>query len=314
MARKEQILKMFPKELRAVLEQVSLDFEGLQELRLRAERPLFLLWRGEEYLVDGAGRVCGTKKLPSSGFKPLFVSGKELRDTVEFMGSFSLYAAEEELRRGFFTIQGGHRIGVAGRTVEEKGEVRLMKQISFLNVRVAHEMKGCADGIMGRICGENGEFLSTLIVSPPGRGKTTLLRDMVRQISDSGMNVGVVDERSELGACYQGIPQNDLGARTDVLDGCPKSRGMMMLVRSMSPSVIAVDELGGEEDVRAAEYVLNCGCGLAATVHGASPTQVRRRPDMEKLMKSGAFKRLILLDGRKTGQICGVFDEGGKPV
>ena len=145
------------------------------------------------------------------------------------MGGFSLYAAEEELRQGFFTVRGGHRIGVAGRVILKDRQITGLKAASFLNVRVAHEIKGCADQVLPFLY-VNGKFVSTLIVSPPGCGKTTLLRDLIRQVSDgssqkagkcsfAGVNVGVADERSELGACYQGVPQNDLGMRTDVLDG-----------------------------------------------------------------------------------------------
>ena len=163
--------------------------------------------------------------------------------------------------------------------------------------------------------------MSTLILSPPGCGKTTLLRDLIRQVSDgscdhvtgevfSGVTVGVADERSELGACYQGIPQNDLGMRTDVLDGCPKSEGMLMLIRSMAPAVVAVDEIGGKEDIRAVEYVQNCGCVLAATAHGASLEEVRERPGFRELLAEKTFKRLVFLSSRREqrGMVEAIYD------
>lgn len=327
MAVREQILKIFPLEIRRVLERMPVDFEKVQELRLRTGRPLMILAGGREFAVTGEGKLWETDlgRCDSGPGSSFFIPGPaQMREMAEFMGSFSLYAAEEELRQGFLTVQGGHRIGVAGRTVVKDQDIRLMKSISFINVRVAHQVKGCADPVLRFLYDREGHFLNTLIISPPQSGKTTLLRDLIRQLSDGhalaegnkwipGMNVGVVDERSELGACYQGIPQNDLGMRTDVLDCCPKTQGMMMLVRSMSPKVIAVDEIGSAEDVNAMEYAGNCGCGMAATVHGFGVGEIAEKPAVGRLIKSSFFKRLIVLDGkREPGHVEGVYDEKGK--
>lgn len=316
MTGKEQVLQIFPKDIRARLKGLPVEFEKLQEVRLRAGRPLMILWDNREYGVTEEGRL-------TEGGQELFcVTPQQIRETVEFMSSFSLYAAEEELRQGFLTIQGGHRIGVAGRIVTQGKEVRLLKFISFLNVRIAHERKGCADGLMDLLYSPDRHFLNTLIISPPRCGKTTLLRDIIRQVSNGrpgkdslpGLNVGVVDERSELAACYQGVPQNDLGLRTDVLDCCPKSQGMMMLVRTMAPDVIAVDEVGGREDTEAIEYAGNCGCALAATVHGGSLEEILCKPGIGRLVKEGFFKRIILLDQRQAGRIQQIYGERLKPL
>ena len=164
---------------------------------------------------------------------------------------------------------------------------------------------------------EKGEFLHTLILSPPRSGKTTLLRDMIRQISDGtgfngGLTVGVVDERSEIGACYQGEPQNELGIRTDILDCCPKALGMMMMIRTMSPQVIAVDEIGSREDLAAMEYVMNCGCKLIATVHGNSIDDIRQKPVLRRLVQERWFERYVLLSGRgKPGNVEEIYDARG---
>lgn len=231
MAKREEILKIFPRELRTILGQVPVDFRDVQEIRLRTGMPLMMICGNREYLVtrDGSLRQ-DTGNMDREMF--LAATQAQMKETVEYMGSFSLYAAEEELRQGFLTIQGGHRIGVAGRTLVQGQDIRLMKFISFINIRVAHQVPGCADGVMDFLY--DGKFLNTLVISPPRCGKTTLLRDMIRQVSDGwvrrsggrvpGVSVGVVDERSELAACYQGVPQNDLGMRTDVLDCCPKAR------------------------------------------------------------------------------------------
>ncbi|MCC8027196.1 MAG: stage III sporulation protein AA [Clostridium sp.] len=336
MERKEEILKIFPRELRSLLGQVAGNFDEVQEIRLRTGQPLMMIIGDKEYLVrrdggleagDRFGMEGGNRQGRGGGScdreRFYLVKQGQMKETVEYMGNFSLYAAEEELRQGFLTIQGGHRIGVAGRTLAQGQDIRLMKFISFINVRVAHEIIGCADGIMDYLYSDiSGEFLNTLIISPPRCGKTTLLRDIIRQVSCGrqqgcagtsrkegggnsgrwipGMSVGVVDERSELGACYQGVPQNDLGPRTDVLDCCPKSQGMMMLVRTMAPRVIAVDEIGSREDVEAIGYAKNCGCSLAATVHGSSLEDIQQKPALRELLAQMTFERLILL-GREKG-------------
>ena len=160
----------------------------------------------------------------------------------------------------------------------------------------------------------------TLIISPPRCGKTTLLRDLIRQISDGnkwvkGCTVGVVDERSELAGCYRGIPQNQMGMRTDVLDGCPKADGMLMLVRSMSPQVVAVDEIGAPEDVEAIKYAMHCGCKMIATVHGETLDEIQRKPLFEQLIKEQCFDRYIVLKNEKqVGELAGIYDTQGRQI
>ena len=325
MAGEEQIFKIFPRGIRERLERSGADPGAIQELRLRAGRPLMVLCGGRELALTVGGRLepAGEGRRAQGLF---IVEKGMIEETVELMGRFSLYAAQEELRQGFLTIRGGHRVGVAGRVLAENGQIRVMRSISFLNVRVAHEKKGCADRVMEFLYSENGRFLNTLIISPPRCGKTTLLRDIIRQASDGcragasgrwfpGISVGVVEERSELGACYEGQPQNDLGCRTDVLDCCPKSQGMMMLVRSMSPELIAVDEIGGEEEARAIEYAGNCGCSLAATAHGESMEEIKGKAGLGRLVKQGFFKRFILLSrGGQAGRVEGIYDGAGKAL
>lgn len=235
---------------------------------------------------------------------------------MEYIGNYSLYAFEDEIRQGFITIQGGHRVGIAGKTVIEAEHVKNIKHISFINIRLSHQVKGCADKIIPYITMQEHVF-HTLIISPPRCGKTTLLRDIIRQLSDgnksrSGMTVGVVDERSEIGACYMGVPQNDLGIRTDILDCCPKADGMLMLIRSMSPEVIAVDEIGQREDLDAIEYVINCGCRLVATVHGSCIDDVKQKPVLGRMVKEKMFERYIILNNRVgIGNVEEIYDDRG---
>ncbi len=310
MKEKDEFIKIFSMNIRTILSKICADFGQVQEIRLRVGRPMMLTYRGREYFVTEGGEL---KNSETSGY---IVSKKELLETMEYIANYSMYAYEEELRQGFLTIQGGHRVGVAGRIIMDGERVRNVKYISFLNVRLSHQVKGCADPVIPYVVKE-GEVCHTLIISPPRCGKTTLLRDLIRQISNggkycSGKTVGVVDERSEIGGAYLGVPQNDLGMRTDLLDCCPKAAGMMMLVRSMSPRVIAVDEIGDYEDIHAIETVVNCGCKLIATVHGCDMEDIRRKPLLQKLVKERVFERYIVLHNQGgVGSVREIMDERG---
>lgn len=182
------------------------------------------------------------------------------------MSDYSLYAFNEELKNGFITLPGGHRVGICGQAVCDKGEVKHIKNISSMNFRLACQHIGIADELAAHLI-RSGGIYSTLILSPAGCGKTTLLRDIVRNISDSGITVSVIDERSEIAACYKGIPQNDVGDCTDVMDMIPKSKGIMMMLRAMSPRVIAVDEINRNEDIAAIRSARSCGAALLCTMH-----------------------------------------------
>ncbi|MBE5987713.1 MAG: stage III sporulation protein AA [Paenibacillaceae bacterium] len=309
--RKDELINLFSKNVREILNKVALNFDEVQEIRLRVAAPLMLVYRNEEYYLTGSGNI--SKKLEEA----YHITKNELKETMEYMSNYSLYAFEEELKQGFLTVQGGHRIGIAGKTILDESGIKTMKYISFINIRLSHQVKGCASPILPFVYKNQREVCHTLIISPPRCGKTTLLRDLIRQISDgsrefAGMNVGVVDERSEIGACYQGAPQNDLGIRTDILDCCPKAKGMMMLIRTMSPRVIAVDEVGSREDLDAIEYVMNCGCKLIATVHGSSIEDLRQKPVLRTLLEERIFERYIVLNNLgRIGNIDQIFDSRG---
>ena len=308
--KQEEIAKLFPAHIRQALLAAHFDMDQVYEIRLRVNAPLIVIYQGQEYFLTREGEF---SREESQG---CFVRAEDLKETMEYVSSYSMYAFEEEIRQGFITIQGGHRVGIAGKTVLEGDRIKSVKYISYMNLRLSHQIKGCASPILPYII-KNGRICHTLIISPPRCGKTTLLRDLIRQVSTGssympGVSVGVVDERSEIGGSYQGIPQNDLGIRTDVLDCCPKAEGMMMLIRSMSPEVVAVDELGDYEDIHAIESVIHCGCKLFATVHGSSVEDIKRKPLMQRLVRERIFERYIVLHHQdRAGRVKAIFDERG---
>ncbi len=298
-----ELYKIFPAKLREKISRNDLIAEGYTEVRLRCNGPVILLKGREEYFLHSNGGICREAQ------NAYIVSVNEIREMVEYVSNFSVYAYEEELRQGFLTIQGGHRVGICGKVVLSEGKIKTIRNISFLNVRLAREKKGCAESILPYLF-EGDRLCHTLIVSPPGCGKTTLLRDIIRCVSEGGCKVAVIDERSELAACYHGVPQNNLGPRTDVLDGCPKTLGMELMLRSMSPEVIAVDELGGEREIEMIEKSMYCGCSILATAHGEGSRQWFEKERAEKRrIPAGLFERYVFLKpGGQPGRIEAVYD------
>ena len=306
----QDITKLFPAQIRKALGQALFDRNKIYEIRLRVNAPLIVIYQGKEYFLTLEG------ELTREEAKAYHVQTEDLKEMLEYISGYSLYAFEEEIRQGFLTIVGGHRVGIAGKTILDGNKIKSLKYISYINLRLSHQIKGCASPILPYII-KNRQICHTLIISPPRCGKTTLLRDLIRQVSNGnrympGVSVGVVDERSEIACSYQGIPQNDLGIRTDVLDCCQKAEGMMMLIRSMSPEVVAVDELGDYEDIHAIESVIHCGCKLFATVHGSSIEDIKRKPLLQRLMQEKVFERYIVLYKKDcAGQIKAIYDERG---
>lgn len=313
MKKKDELIRIFSIRLRTALAQLALDFSKMQEIRLRINAPLLVVWDGKEFVITKEGRTTG---IVSEG---MVVTKEDIKETIEYVANYSLYAFEDEIKQGFITIQGGHRVGIAGKTIIEKDEIRTIKYISCINVRISHEIKGCADKVLPFLI-TDGEINHSLIISPPRCGKTTLLRDLIRQISNgttliAGKTIGVVDERSEIGGAYLGIPQNDIGIRTDILDCCPKVQGMMMLIRSMAPDVIAIDEIGKLEDVHAMESAIYCGCKIIATVHGNSMEDIKSKPLFKKLVEEKLFDKYIVLHNQhQTGSIQGIYDKEGEKI
>lgn len=287
-------------EIKNVLIPVLRREGELEEIRLRIGKPLLVKRHAGEAFVTKEGILTTNRK------EAYMVEERTLKENLQRLCKDSLFAYEDELKQGYISIPGGHRVGLTGQIVQnEDGSVRTMKYINGMNIRISHEIKGVADKMLPFLY-ENGRVKNTLLISPPGAGKTTMLRDIVRQVSDGnaygkGICVGVVDERSEIAGCYRGIAQNDVGIRTDVLDACPKVYGMMMLLRSMAPSMIAIDELGGVEDVQALRKASACGAGLLATIHGEDVEDLRKKPYLRELLDMGLFSCYLVLKKFASG-------------
>ena len=266
--------------------------EELQEIRIRCNRPIILKLRNIEIVIE------------------YDVNETEIMQTLERLCNNSIYAYKNQICEGFITVKGGHRVGISGTTIIENGKIINMKYITSLNFRIARQKIGCSNNVIENLINTTtNSIYNTLIISPPGCGKTTLLRDIVRNISNGisslkfkGLTVGVVDERGEIAAMYKGIPQNDVGTRTDIIDNMPKAEAMRILVRSMSPNVIACDEIGSMEDINAIDYAMCSGVKGIFTAHGKDLEEVSKNPELSKLLNKNIFERIILLNSQMRGE------------
>lgn len=277
-----QAIRILPPRLRECAAGLSEEKQiQAEEIRLRVGYPMaVVLPEGERLLSEKS------------------VQQSDLERLVELASGASVHTVLEQLRQGYLTIEGGHRVGLCGSVVLQDGSVHRLTNFSSANIRIARQMTGVAHFVLDRLW-DGGTLSSTLILAPPGMGKTTLLRDLIRVISegDGGLSlrVAVVDERGELAASRCGIPQLNMGRQTDVLDGCPKAQGLMMLLRSMNPQVLAMDEITSPEDIRAMQTAVGCGVILLATAHGTGLEDLNLRTLYQPLLKDRLFQRLVLI-------------------
>ncbi len=285
----EELIRYFPINiynlLNTTIKQNNKIEEELQEIRIRCNRPIILRLRNMEILIE------------------YNISQKEILQTIEKLCENSIYAYKNQICEGFITVKGGHRVGITGSAVIENGKIINIKYITSLNFRIAREVIGCSRKILGQVIDvKENTINNTLIVSPPGKGKTTILRDLIRNISNGveelgfrGKNCSIVDERGEIAAMYQGVPQNDVGIRTDVIENISKAKGMKMLIRSMAPEVIACDEIGSKEDVEAIKEALISGVKGIFTMHGKTLEDIKKNKGINELIENKQIEKIIFI-------------------
>lgn len=289
------ILRYFPDNIRVVLENEINNNLVIEEIRIRNSKPIILKLNNSEKIIN------------------YIVQTEDVLKILQSICENSIYSYQNQICEGFITIKGGHRIGITGSAVIENNKVKNINYISNLNFRIARQIIGCSNNIIKEIINqEENTIYNTLIVSPPGAGKTTLLRDIIRNLSNgteeiTGKNIGVVDERGEIAAMYKGIPQNDLGIRTDIIENIKKSVGMKMLIRSMAPEIIVADEIGSKEDVQEINYAVCSGIKGIFTAHGNSLEDLKLNPAIAELIDKNIFERLLFLDKNNKGKVNKIY-------
>ncbi|NLL31345.1 MAG: stage III sporulation protein AA [Clostridiales bacterium] len=298
--RYEEILKVLPQNISKLIKDILLE-KQVQEIRIKIDKPIIInLAKGEILL-------------------PYVVKEEDMKQILVKISNYSLYAYEEEIKQGYITIRGGHRIGIAGECVLVKGEIRTIRNISSINIRICREVIGCSNELMKYIS-YNDRVYNTLIVSPPKCGKTTILRDIARNISEGmpiiglrGKKVSIIDERSEIAACYNGVPQLNIGVRSDVLDNCLKREGMIMAIRSLSPDILICDEIGTKGDIEALNMAFNSGVNVVVTIHGYNIEDIYNRNIFKDLLDNKILERIVILSNRnKVGNIEKIYSVGIK--
>ncbi|MBO3387238.1 stage III sporulation protein AA [Clostridium perfringens] len=292
----KEIFAVLPEKINSCLKDKS-NLNKLQEIRVKVGKPLNIVLDNTETIFN------------------YVITREDIKAIIQKISNYSLYAFEEDIRQGYITIQGGHRVGLAGQCVIEDNSIKTIRNITSLNIRVCREIVGCSNSLMNSLV-ENNRVNNTLIISPPKCGKTTLLRDITRNISNGisqidfkGKRTVVIDERSEIAACYNGIPQMNVGMRTDVYDNCIKSEGMMMAVRGLSPEVIICDEIGTYKDMEGLMMAYNSGVSIIATLHGRNVEELYRRPVFREIVENNIINKVVVLSGKKgIGTIEGIYN------
>lgn len=306
----QMIMDMLPYEIKTACKVQPEVMEILTEIHFRVNQPIICNAKNVEYFIDKNYRFVYSRECKVE--ECFRATKKMIEDFLAIVTKHSLYAYQKQLSEGYLCIQGGNRLGVLGDMAVYKDSGCWFRHISFLALRLSHEVIGCSETLYRELSQSDGEIRGNiLLLSPPGKGKTTMLRDMSRKMSDGGRKVVIIDERGELAACYEGIPQLYVGQRTSVLTGCSKEIGMEMAVRSMSPEILVIDELGSENEVKSIMFALHSGCRVLCTMHGKDIQDVKEKGLLDG---EGIFHNIVLLkqrDGefgyvilKKAGEMC----------
>ena len=270
----QTILRVLPREVAS-----TIDADKIEEIRIRANRNIILKYIDREEVSK------------------YITSTREILSMLQVFCDNSIYSYQNQICNGFITLVGGHRVGITGNVAMRDGQISNINYVSSLNIRIAKEILGASDEIIKSVM-ENGRINNTLIMSPPGCGKTTVLRDLIRNLSNSGYTISLIDERGEIAAMYKGVPQNDVGLRTDVIDNVTKSLGMKMAVRTMAPQIIATDEIGTKDDVEAINYGICSGVKGIFTAHGDCIEELKLNQYLHELFDEKVFNKIVFLEKR----------------
>ncbi len=297
------VCRYLPPSIRLIIESVAQnDHFPIQEIRLRANQPLSIVMQGKNLFVTQQGEFTVS---PSIGHT---ITSEDIKTVFMCACQNSVYAYSKELQNGFITLSGGHRMGLAGRVIYENNTISTIRDLSALSIRIASEKKGCCHTILPYLVHDE-EIRSCAIISPPGGGKTTVLRDIARSISTRGHRVCIIDERGEIAGCCQGIARYDLGPSCDVLDGCNKTDGLQWALRCLSPSVMIVDELGSDSEAQAVLQGISSGVATVFSLHASNIMQAMRRSPMALLIKQSVPDLLVVLSTSQTpGRIINIYD------